>query len=633
MGWVMTVLNLLAMGASLWLGFYIVTRSPRRRVSWLAASALWAIAVLFLHRALAAEALDLAALLWLRPVAVFGLPLWYHMILLLAPPKPGRLATLQRQVLVPLFYGLTALLIAGGAFPLAATTAQTTGPRFLHLLAFVLIVSSLSTLNLWRGYRQASESREAPLLRPIFRSLLVTTAVACLGGVGLGLSVWLQAHLASFPAVLVFLFNLICAASILQLGYAVARYNALIEGRTIERDVVYSLAGVVAVSSVYGGVALFLYQTGQASFLTLALLLAMAIITHSLFEGSRAALDRLFYQSQLQQLRANLRLLAREAGTSAALSDRLQTILLNLCRNLNIAKGFIVLRSGDVFVVQATKDAEPVGQMFPLSQFACAEIAELRQPDADGSGQMGLLVPLWAGDDQIGALLLGVKPLAQAYTEAEIELLDVLSDQMATVSYAAQQQEMNAQAINQMVTDFRTRERQLQHQIQQLMAVQQEARPVPDNSDREAFASAIERCLQQLYDYAFLGEHPFAHLALVERALAKQRLDRDDQTSITKLDRGRTLHDILVQALDKLRPQGTEPNRYEAPPRQWHPYIVLHDSYVRHELTRDVMNRLYISEATFHRIRRRAVRTIADVLFEMEQEAQQAAQDGPNRHD
>jgi hypothetical protein len=295
--------------------------------------------------------------------------------------------------------------------------------------------------------------------------------------------------------------------------------------------------------------------------------------------------------------------LAREAGTSAALPDRLQTILLSLCRTLNIAKGLIVLRSGDVFVVQATKDAEPVGQMFPLSQFASAEIAELRQDGAVGSGQMGLLVPLWTGNEQIGALLLGAKPSGQTYTETELEPLDALSDQVATVSYAAQHQELNAQAINQMVTDFRTRERQLQHQIQQLMAVQQEAHPEPDSHDREAFAGAMERCLQQLYDYAFLGEHPFAQLALVERALTKQRLDSDDQTPITKLDRGRTLHDILVQALDKLRPPGTEPNRYEAPPRQWHPYLVLHDSYVRHELTRDVMNRLYISEATFHRVR------------------------------
>jgi hypothetical protein len=411
----------------------------------------------------------------------------------------------------------------------------------------------------------------------------------------------------------------------------------LIEGRTIERDLVYSLAGVVAVTSLYAGVVFILYRRGLASFLTLALILPMAIMTHSLYEGGRAALDRLFYHSLMQQLRANLRTLAGEAGTNAALTERLQAILLKMCRNLNIERAFIALRKGDLFVVHASKDAAPLGQEFPVAHFATAEISEWRNSNAAGLGPVTLLVPLWTDNEQIGALLLGDRTKGLAYTEAELELLDALSDQIAAVSYEARQQEVNAEAINEMVTDFRSRERQLQHQIQQLMAAQQEAQTrathrLPGaageptageaHSDREAFTAAIERCMQQLHDYTFLGNEFLAHLALVEQTLATQRSDRGDQKPVTKLDRGRALHDLLVDALNKLRPQGAEPSRYEAPPRKWHPFIVLYDSYVRHELTRDVMKRLYISEATFHRIRRRAVRSIADVLFEMEQSAQ-----------
>jgi hypothetical protein len=41
------------------------------------------------------------------------------------------------------------------------------------------------------------------------------------------------------------------------------------------------------------------------------------------------------------------------------------------------------------------------------------------------------------------------------------------------------------------------------------------------------------------------------------------------------------------------------------------------------ELNRDIMSRLYISEGTFNRTRRRAVRGVARALQEVEREAQQ----------
>ena len=80
-----TSLNLLAAAASLWLGFYIVTRSPRSRVSWLAALTLWAVASLFLYNTVAINVPDSGVLLWLRPVAVMVVPLWLHLTVTLHP--------------------------------------------------------------------------------------------------------------------------------------------------------------------------------------------------------------------------------------------------------------------------------------------------------------------------------------------------------------------------------------------------------------------------------------------------------------------------------------------------------------------------------------------------------------------
>jgi len=52
----------------------------------------------------------------------------------------------------------------------------------------------------------------------------------------------------------------------------------------------------------------------------------------------------------------------------------------------------------------------------------------------------------------------------------------------------------------------------------------------------------------------------------------------------------------------------------------------LHNTMAIHvpdELNRDIMSKLYISEGTFNRIRRRAVRGVAKALEEMEREVQQ----------
>jgi hypothetical protein len=87
--------------------------------------------------------------------------------------------------------------------------------------------------------------------------------------------------------------------------------------------------------------------------------------------------------------------------------------------------------------------------------------------------------------------------------------------------------------------------------------------------------------------------------------------------------RGKAVSEILGEAVQKLRPAGKEPEAYTVPPRAWYQYITLYDAYVMGELNRDIMSKLYISEGTFNRTRRRAVRGVAKALEEMEREAQE----------
>jgi hypothetical protein len=86
--------------------------------------------------------------------------------------------------------------------------------------------------------------------------------------------------------------------------------------------------------------------------------------------------------------------------------------------------------------------------------------------------------------------------------------------------------------------------------------------------------------------------------------------------SVTHVDKGKAVYQLIVHLLEKLRPEQDEPR---GPiPREWHAYLVLHDAYVEDRLNRDIMSKLYISEGTFNRTRRSAIRTLARMLSEME---------------
>jgi len=118
----------------------------------------------------------------------------------------------------------------------------------------------------------------------------------------------------------------------------------------------------------------------------------------------------------------------------------------------------------------------------------------------------------------------------------------------------------------------------------------------------------VEEALRNMFDYAFLADSSLADLGLVQ-----YRLPRD---SVTHLERGKVVHEVLVESLNKLNP-GTVIKR-DPPPREWYPYTILKEAYMDGVSNRDIMMHLYISEGTFNRTRRAALRSVARTLEEME---------------
>ena len=117
------------------------------------------------------------------------------------------------------------------------------------------------------------------------------------------------------------------------------------------------------------------------------------------------------------------------------------------------------------------------------------------------------------------------------------------------------------------------------------------------------FVQLAEEALRHLSDYPVLGQSQLAERLRVH--------------GITHVERGKAVRERLIQAMETLRPIGQRPP--EPLPREWQGYVVLHDAYLEDVPNREIMARLYISQGTFNRLRRRALRAVARNLIEINQ--------------
>ena len=114
------------------------------------------------------------------------------------------------------------------------------------------------------------------------------------------------------------------------------------------------------------------------------------------------------------------------------------------------------------------------------------------------------------------------------------------------------------------------------------------------------FIKMVEEALRHWHDCIELGQSPLAEWAKVEGG--------------SHVERGKQLQQLLNDSIESLRPADKRPP--EPLPRTWYNYAVLHDAYVEGAQNREIMARLYISEGTFNRTRRNAIRGLARLLVE-----------------
>ena len=580
-------INFAAFIIVLWLGLYLVMHNPRYPISWLTALTLWSLATLFLHYLLEPTFLpgrdfELSSNRWFQGLAVApALTFWHHATMLMRPKR----LNLWRWVRI-----LTAYLLAAIAIVVQTSTqiwSRTAGGNLLYLNSrqagplypifggALLVFIAASMINLIRS------ARATPATLP--RKQLLTLAWATLVA-GLCAPAMMIGIVAGLP-IPTTVISLLLSITVGLIGYGVARYSALMQGRIIHYDFFYNLIMIGLVGAVYIPVCWTLMQVYQTSPVIFILIPTLAVFTHSLVNPAYQMIDRLFLRRETRQMRADLQRLSRLAFEGDKLAENLDRAFIALCHSVHARYGIVL-----TFEDNSTRPISSYqwsGELItlPPELFKCDDVKHLTPELLPRPlEEAALLVPLYRENDQFGALVLGHPTNGPRYADEDVERI-------------LNPAEMIGEAIHS--HGLRT---ELAGQVAKLAKIRlgegKSVLPV----------EIVEDALRNMSDYAFLADSPLVELGLVQFRLPPK--------PVTHLDRGKVVHDILLETINKLNPGTVIPR--DPPPREFYPYVILKEAYLDGVTNRDIMMHLYISEGTFNRTRRAAVRSVARALAEME---------------
>jgi len=601
-------INFVALIAAFWLGLYLITRSPRAPTAWLTAFTLWSLGGLFLNILLALNPPPVGAYRpsWLRflfpfwssgtfeqganawlqgwsvaPAVVF----WHHATLLMRPGKmnPWRwtrviagyitaIAAVEVQAFTQILFSVE------GGNPLFLNSLHA-GPLYTIFGIALVVLMTASIVNLMRSARVApTETARRQLW-----TLVAATVIAGLTGPVSIVASWLDL----FPVPMAVMSTLL-AIFVGMVGFGVARYSALVEGRTMARDFIYNLVLILVITSFYLLAVRVFVLAYNAPSVIIILVPILAIFTHSLMGIGYRLMDRLFYQQQTRRLRSNLQRLSRLAGEDEKFHENLKETLKALCVSVRASYGLI-------FTCEEER-ARPVSDYrwrdllleLPAPTLAADDVRHLKAGSLPAPlNEAALLVPLYVESEQVGSLVLGQPTNGIQYSHEDVERMLHPADRIADVIFITRRKAEYLSRLNALAEEHRS------HTVRQVASI-----PV----------EGVEDALRNLYDYAYLADTPLAEMDLV-----RSRLNSGQKTH---LDRGKTVYAVVVEALEKMRPGGDV--KLEPLPREWYPFVILHDAYLDDVPNRDIMSRLYISEGTFNRTRRAAIRSLARTLTEME---------------
>jgi hypothetical protein len=558
--------DLIAMSTTLWLALYLFGRGYPSKVTLRAVIALLALSGFFFgaYNNLFHQVSGTAALRAI--LLIVGLASWYSLSVQLTPPiTQRRLRWLE--ILVYTLAGITIVLLFStrNIFIGEEGNVLFVGRMGLGLPYFLYSVF-LVTASVGILYNLLTETRVG--LETQTRFFLVASIFPIIE-IGYGILA-----LAITPPLPRLFQDLLIFLGIFFLGAFVARYQSLVERRTLLQDFPISGITLLGLSAIY---TLFAWQWGiQVEML--AIVAGFAILTHSAYDLVREFLERQRIQNE-GLFRQQLRKLDSEGEGEKALQQSLQEGLDLLCSTINASGGYIALREENKFVVTTTNLSVPLKTQIPVELIDCEDIY---QPNSKKMPGTVWVAPAFDGTTQIAAIGISQPNTKLHYSSDELDLLAEVADRIGILIAAS---------LTQSTPGDKSKEAQARGK-----EMVDTIRTNPDSR----LVKEVEDALRNLHDYITIGQSPLAEWTAVDGE--------------SHIERGKNLQLILINAIRMLRPPGQRPA--EPLPRVWYNYVVLHDAYVEDVPNREIMARLYISEGTFNRTRRNALRGLSRMLLE-----------------
>ncbi len=436
---------------------------------------------------------------------------------------------------------------------------------------FQFIISFGIMLNLLVGDRVGLTTRgKYFLVTSIFPVVSVIYGVVSLGGA------------TAAPRIIQ---DVLAFCGVFVLGLSVARHQNLMERRATLQDfplTTLSTLGLAALTT-------FFARESGMPVKNLASVAGFVVLAVGVYDLTREFLERQRMRNE-SHFRKQLRNLESENAGEDALKSRLQDGLDLLCQTLNAPGGFVAIRRGEKFVVLASRSSVPIGSEMELSLLACEDISH---PKAEQLSTLAWIVPSFEGRMQVAAVGVEKSRSRMEYSKGNLELLAEVADQIGTLVSLSNLQSRQGGEARAIEVVARTNAEELKAATGEMLD------SISVQTDEE-FIRIVEEALRHLPDTVTLGQSALA---------AKIPIKADSH-----IERGKYLQELLTNSIEAFRPGEKRPP--EPLPRVWYNHAVLYDAYVEGVPNREIMARLYISEGTFNRTRRNAIRGLARMLME-----------------
>lgn len=436
---------------------------------------------------------------------------------------------------------------------------------------FQFIISFGIMLNLLVGDRVGLTTRgKYFLVTSIFPVVSVIYGVVSLGGA------------TAAPRIIQ---DVLAFCGVFVLGLSVARHQNLMERRATLQDFPLTTLSTLGLAVL---TTFFAWNSGMPV-KNLASVAGFVVLAVGVYDLTREFLERQRMRNE-SHFRKQLRNLESENAGEDALKSRLQDGLDLLCQTLNAPGGFVAIRRGEKFVVLASRSSVPIGSEMELSLLACEDISH---PKAEQLSTLAWIVPSFEGRMQVAAVGVEKSRSRMEYSKGNLELLAEVADQIGTLVSLSNLQSRQGGEARAVEVEARTNAEELKAATGEMLD------SISVQTDEE-FIRIVEEALRHLPDTVTLGQSALA---------AKISVKADSH-----IERGKYLQELLTNSIEAFKPGEKRPP--EPLPRVWYNHAVLYDAYVEGVPNREIMARLYISEGTFNRTRRNAIRGLARMLME-----------------